>query len=300
MGMIKQFAISLFRSSMRHNIGSLAAIIAFFGFSSLFPVLCLLVYVASFVVPEAVVAQFLQRILQSYIPALPFGGNFARTTLQHLTLYRAHISIVGTFGLLWGSIGGFVNLQQIMDTIYEVRKRRSFILQYVIGFVMMGILLSLTVASSVISALDPASLQRFLSTNVIDVWMSIHLLGIVTFPVVLWVTCYCCYRILPSAPQRPWAPVVGALTATLLIYASRWGFVIYTHYLGNYALMYGSFAFVMLFTFWIYVVCIILLIGAEVSSTINHITMDKQQAVDSDGAVGRNGMLSMWRRRVKS
>ena len=55
--MIKRFVIDLIQSTIKHNIGSLAATIAFFGFSSLLPVLALLIYITSFFVPEATVAR---------------------------------------------------------------------------------------------------------------------------------------------------------------------------------------------------------------------------------------------------
>jgi membrane protein len=273
--MIKRFVIDLIQSTIKHNIGSLAATIAFFGFSSLLPVLALLIYITSFFVPEATVARFLQGILQSYVPAIPTGETFALITIQHLTTFGTDISIIGLAGLLWSTIGGFVTLQQTLDTIYEVRKRRPFLSQYVVGFAMMGILLALTIASSLVSAISPEFVVKLVYTNDTRGLHLLHDIGRITFPLILLITCYSCYRVLPSRPLRTVPLIIGSLLATVFIYISRALFMVYTDHLGNYQIMYGALTFVILLTFWMYIVCIILLFGAEVSITIHRIQSEK-------------------------
>lgn len=182
--MIKRFVLDLFHSIMRHNIGSLAAVIAFFGFSSLLPVLALLIYLASFLVPEATVARFFQGILLAYVPTLPTGQTFAKATVEHLTTYETSISVMGIIGLLWGTIGGFVTLQQILDTIYEVRLRRSFFLQYVIAFAMMGILLTLTLASSLAASVTPGFMAILTHDVSIGGLRLVREIGRVMFPLI--------------------------------------------------------------------------------------------------------------------
>ncbi|GMA57971.1 hypothetical protein GCM10025858_24740 [Alicyclobacillus sacchari] len=183
-------------------------------------------------------------------------------------MYRADIRVIGLIGLLWGAIGGFVTLQQVLDTIFEVKTRRSFWVQYVVGFAMMGILLLLTVGSSLMSWLSPMFLAKIMHVSSASSAHLLHVIGEVIFPAVLFITCYCCYRLLPSRRLTNVPLLAGALMATIFIYISRFGYVIYTHHLGNYSILYGAFTFVMLLTFWIYIVCMILLLGAEVAGTI--------------------------------
>lgn len=267
--MTKRFIIALIHSVIKHNIGLLAAVISFFGFSSLIPVLALLIYGASFIVPGTAVERFLQGILQSYVPAIPTGGAFAPGTIHRLETLGTGVSVIGFVSLLWSTIGGFVTLQQILDTIYEVRRRRSFVLQYVVGFAMMGILLALTITSSLVSVLSPEFVVKLPRAHV-SAWLHfVQDVGLITFPLILFATCYCCYRVLPSRPLRQIPLLIGSALATLLIYISRTLFVVYTHHLGNYELMYGTLTFVMLLTFWFYIVCMILLFAAEVSVTIH-------------------------------
>lgn len=267
--MMTQVLKDLFRSLMKHNIGSLAAVVAFFGFSSLIPILALLVYVAAFLAPHTAVEQFVEGVLRSYFPAIPTGQLFVSHTLHQLVTYKSEVSIIGLVGLLWSTIGGFVTLQQALDTIFEIRSRRSFVLQYVVGFAMMGILLVLTVLTSLASTFSPKLVNRLLHFDPFGSLHLFHLVGQFTFPVVLFITCYACLRVLPSRKLRPFAIFIGAILATILIFSSRVLFAIYTHHLGNYAVMYGTLTFVMLFTYWIYIVCTVFLVSAEVCATID-------------------------------
>ncbi len=276
--MVKKFIVDLTRAFFKHNIGSLAAVIAFFGFSSLLPLLALLIYCTSFFVSNATVGSVVRHILQSFVPHIPSEAAFVQSTVNHVITYRQNISLIGMGGLLWGTIGGFVCLQQILDAIYEVHRRRGFIRQYLIGFVMMGILLALTLASSVASLVSPKLIDAFTAAG--NNTLGFHLLkywGEIMFPIILFITCYCCYRILPSRQLRNRFLFTGALTATVLIYVGRVLFVLYTHYLGNYHIMYGTLTFVMLFVFWIYIACILLLFGALVAVVLEQV-LDARRA----------------------
>lgn len=273
--MMKQFVVDLIRAVFKHNLGSLAAIIAFFGFSSLLPLLALLIYCTSFFVSNATVGHFIQEVLQSYVPHIPNEDAFVQNTVSHLIAYRRNISIIGIGSLLWGTIGGFVCLQQILDTIYEVKHRRAFIRQYLVGFVMMAILFTLALASSIVSLISPKLLTALSASSQADFGSRlVQYGGEMMFPLILLLTCYSCYRILPSRRLRNRSLLSGALVATALIYAARFLFVIYTQHLGNYHVLYGTLTFIMLFIFWLYIACILLLFGATCAATLERVQGD--------------------------
>jgi membrane protein len=265
--MIKKFITQLFHSIIKHNIGTMASAISFFGFSSMIPVCLLLIYGATMLIPGASVERFLEDVLHSYVPTLP-GGTFVVATMNRLITSRSMIGIMGLVGLLWTTIGGFVALQQILDTILEIRKRRSFLVQYVIGFAMLLVLLILTIVSASVTALSPTLVSKFINIHPTTVATFIHLIGRISFPLILFITCYFCYRVLPSYTLSNLSLWIGSIFSTVSIYVCRGLFVVYTHHLGNYELIYGTLAFVMLFTFWIYILSWIFLLGAEISATI--------------------------------
>ncbi|MGC7870395.1 YihY/virulence factor BrkB family protein [Desulfosporosinus sp. SYSU MS00001] len=266
------FVRTLVTSIMEHNIAALAAVIAFFGFSSMIPLLLLLIYGASIFIPQETVQNFISAVFQSYVPALPDAKLYLSQNVSRLVLLGSNkVGLFGILGLLWTTVGGFVSFQRILDTIWEVRKRRSFIKQYFVGFGMLMILVSLTIVSSLATIVSLALVKNFLTPNQsIPLWLALfHGISHLAFPLLLFLTCLFCYRFLPSQAIRSPYLFVGALISTIGIYLSRVAFVWYTEHLGRYEMIYGSLTFIMLFTFWAYISCIIVLFGAEVAVTLN-------------------------------
>lgn len=268
----------LITAIIKHNIGSLAAVIAFFGFSAMIPLFFLLVYGASILIPNHLIEKFFIDVFASYVPTIPEAKSFLPHTVARLVSLSPETGIFSLFGLLWTTIGGFVSLQQMLDIIWESRHRRSFIFQYLVGFGMLGILLLLTIISSLATVTSPMLLRIVFMNDVTVQWLSlIHVVSRISLPILLFATCYFCYRLLPSYILRNSYLLIGAMVSTIGVYASRQIFVWYTEHLGRYELIYGSLTFIMLFTFWVYIVSIILLFGGEVAVTLQSVL--KPQAV---------------------
>ena len=269
---IKHFLQCLINSIIKHNIVALAAVIAFFGLSAMIPLALLLIYGASIFVPNTSVQNFLLNILQSYVPTLPDAKLYIVENVSRLVaLGSKQVGIVGVIGLLWTTVGGFVSFQQILDMIWEIPHRRSFFMQYLVGFSILGILLSLTVVTSSATTVSLALVQRIFTNGNLTFWLTLfHDISRMSFPLLLLLTCHFCYRFLPSQTIRNSYLLIGAMVSTLGIYLSREVFVWYSLHLGQYEMIYGSLTFIMLFTFWVYIVCIIVLFGAEVAVTLRN------------------------------
>jgi len=271
---IDQFIRCLISSIIKHNIVALAAVIAFFGLSAMIPLALLLIYGASIFIPNTSVQNFLSDILRSYVPTLPDTKLYIVENISRLVaLGSKQVGIVGVIGLLWTTVGGFVTFQQILDMICEIHHRRSFVKQYLVGFGMLGMLLSLTVITSLATTVSLALVQRILTKGHLTFWLALfHDISRMSFPLLLFITCHFCYRFLPSNTIKNSYLLIGALVSTLGIYLSREVFVWYSLHLGQYEMIYGSLTFIMLFTFWVYIVCIIVLFGAEVAVTLKTVS----------------------------
>ncbi|CAA7602160.1 Virulence factor BrkB [Acididesulfobacillus acetoxydans] len=280
-----QFFRHLVSGIMKHNIGAYAAVMAFFGFSAMIPLALLLVYGASlFFVQHGVILNFLLNVVESYVPTLPQGKLYLTENITHLALMNDRIGIIGGVGLLWTTLGGFVSLQRILDAIWEVREPRSFLKQYLVGFIMLGVLLFLTLLSSLTSTLSLThSLGRVGLKAVFLRLDFFQTASYVLFPLLLFLTCYFCFRILPSHQLKNSCLVTGSLISTLGIYLSREAFVWYTGHLGVYEMIYGSLTFIMLFTLWAYIVSIIVLLGAEAAVALNAVLGSGQSGPERTG-----------------
>lgn len=274
-----KFIRYLFSSIMKHNVVALAAVIAYFGLSAMIPLTLLLIYGASVFIPSSSVQNFLSNSLQAYVPTLPDAEfNIVENVSRLVALGSKQVGIVGVIGFLWTTIGGFVSFQQILDMIWEIKQRRSFIKQYLVGFGMLGILLSLTVITSLATTVSLELVQKNFIESKLAIWVVLfHEISRLCFPLLLFLTCYFCYRFLPSRTIRNSYLLSGALVSTLGIYISREVFVWYSLNLRRLEMIYGSLTFLMLFTFWVYIVCVIVLFGAEVAVTLNTIRKDNNE-----------------------
>ncbi len=269
---------------MQRNIALLASVIAFFAFSSMIPLLLLIIYVASFLIPPAPLEHFMSQLLQSYMPAIPGSPDAQAINVIRLHRVGAQVGAVGVLGVLWTTAGGFVSLEQIFDTIAGIRHRRSFIFQYLIGFAMLGLLLLLTIAATLITMISPEWVNRLLGFHQAHWGFLAHGFSLFTFALLMFVTCYFTYRFLTSRPLPPRSSLFGALLATAGIYVSRMAFVLYTKHLGLYELMYGALTFITLVAFWIYIVSVILLLGLALAVKLRLPNDEPDTAGQTSGA----------------
>jgi len=174
----------------------LAAVIAFFGLSAMIPLALLLIFGASLFIPNTPVQSFLSDILQSYVPTLPDAKVYIVAIVSRLVaLGSKQVGIVGVIGLLWTTLGGFVSFQQMLDKIWEIRHRRSFVKQYLVGFGMLGILLSLTVLTSLATTVSLALVQRIFTKGNLTFWLALfHDISSLSFPLAISVIVFCRHK----------------------------------------------------------------------------------------------------------
>lgn len=266
------FLIHLYHSILRHNLGMLAAVLAFFGFSATVPLIGVLIYGALLIVPTAAVHQLVVGSIHAYVPDLPNASIFLANNVNRLSHLRSDVSFIGIIGLIWTVVGGFVSFQQALDVIWDVRIRRSFFRQYIVGFLMLAILLGLTASAALSMLITPTLLAHIPAEHTISANAAfIRDLSYLLFPFLLFLTCICCYRLLPSKTVQMRFILIGALMATVGVYVSRLLFMVYTHHLGNYQFVYGTLTFIMLFAFWIYIVSAVVLFGGEVATSLQNV-----------------------------
>lgn len=248
----------------RGNVPAFAAVLAFFAFSSLIPILLLLVMLAIWLVPDPHVASNIGSTLSNYIPDIPDLRQLINLNSERLYRLNKEVRWFSIIGLFWTSVGGFLSLQQTFDMMAGIRRRRSFIKQYLIGFVMMFVLLFLTLLSGIAVQIFQVVGHTLLAPFSWLRWFSFFL-----FPILLFVTSLLCYRLLPSIPP-PWLSAsAGALFSTVIIYIARDLFLLYAAHMGQYELIYGALSFIELLAFWFYILSFIFLLGGALMFTIS-------------------------------
>ena len=119
--------------------GMLAALMAFYGFLALFPLLLLLVTVLGLALHDNPSLQ--QRVLNSALSDFPILGDQIRQNI-HTLRASALATGVGALGLLWGSLGVTQAAQFAMAQIWNVegRDRPGFVPRLVRGLLFIAVL----------------------------------------------------------------------------------------------------------------------------------------------------------------
>jgi membrane protein len=182
------------------------------------------------------------------------------------------LPITGMLVSIWAGSGVMISLMQGFHLAYRVPSGRPFVRERIIAI--------LLVFSAAIPALF-ASLM-ILAGNSAEQWIGgwlglvpaggdlrgwVSVLGgaarylIALTAIVLGASIL--YHVGPNRPLR-WSRVLpGAVVATILWLASTSGFGWYVRHLGNYNVLYGSIATVILLLVWMYVLAIIAYVGCE-------------------------------------
>jgi YihY family inner membrane protein len=119
--------------------GMLAALMSYYGFLALFPLLLLLVTILGFALHGNPSLQ--DRVLQSTLSDLPVIGDQLRANIHSLNASPV-ATVIGAVGLVWGSLGVTQAAQFAMAQVWNVegKDRPGFVTRLVRGLMFIGTL----------------------------------------------------------------------------------------------------------------------------------------------------------------
>src|SRR4029077_11308755 len=100
--------------------GPLAALIAYYGFFSIFPLLMTLDTIAVFVLRGN--EQLRRRLIDSALVEFPLIGNQIRSNLGTIR-GSGIVLIVGVVGAIWAGLAVVASLESAMDQVWDVPRR---------------------------------------------------------------------------------------------------------------------------------------------------------------------------------
>ena len=211
-----------------------------------------------------------------YLP--PDAQKWVLLAVLGLTRGRIPFLSFGVFGTAWGASTGIMSLIDSLNAAYQVRETRSYWKRRALALLLLVILSLLVIAAfGVFSVghwvgvwLVVRTGRGFPLSPLWDVgrWaLTVLLIGLAAA-----VTDYA----LPNL-KRPWRWVTPGSVFVILAWllASR-GFNAYVHYVGSYSKTYGALGGLMILMFWIYIVSLIILVGAEVNNQLDKIQSESR------------------------
>ena len=238
--------------------GNLAALIAYYGFFSLFPLLLVMVSVLGFLLRGHPDLQ--SRIINSALGQFPVIGDQLKTNVKVLTGSGAGVVLgVGTVLALWAGLGVTNAAQNAFNDIWDVplKERPNFLESRLRGLMMLVVLGVITLASTFLSGLGAVGGAPFF-------WLgALGLAGSLILNLALYLVGF---RVLTDR-DLSWGDVfpgaaVGALLWTAL---QLLGSLIVGHQVKNASALYGFFGFVIAMLAWIYLGAQITLYCAEIN-----------------------------------
>jgi len=251
------FPLAVVKKFGDDRAGDLAALIAYYGFFSLFPLLLLLVSVLGFVLHDN--PSLRKSILDSALAQFPVIGEQLREHYESLTANGVAMGI-GTATALWAGLGVTRAAQRAMNTVWGVppEQRPTFLAARARGLLMLLVLGSITVTALFLSGLGTATGQLGAALRLLG------FLGSLGLNIVLFLLAY---RVL-TVKHLNWAEVLPGAVAGAVLWTGLQliGTYVISHQVKRATPVYGTFAVVIGVLVWIWVGAQITVFCAEVNA----------------------------------
>ncbi|MHB0922748.1 MAG: YihY/virulence factor BrkB family protein [Bellilinea sp.] len=246
-----------------------AASLAYYALFSLFPLLLVLISVLGFVLKSGdaylVTLDFISEVL-------PNARDLIERNFQEILNRRGTIGLIGLVGALWSASGFFNTLVRNINRAWLGIKPRDVIRTRLLALSMIVMLVFLLVLSLISSML--LDIIKLIDSPLLDptllessAWTFLR----VILPILITYFMFTgAYRWIPNTAVRWRASLAGALWTTVAWEVAK---RLFTWYLSSgiirYEILYGSLGTVLALMFWIYLSCLIILLGAHLTASID-------------------------------
>jgi membrane protein len=242
-----------------------AASIAYRVLFSLFPLTIVLVSIFGLILQEDDLRQSVIDELIDILPVSEEGQADVEQSIEGIASPLSAIGLISLIALLWGASGMMASIRIGLEAALKIDRGRPAAHAKLVDFVLVGVvgmLVLLVVGASIVGAFLSRLIVDFTEWAGIEV-PSLFLVRDIVQLVVIGVTTLLLYRYVPAGKLRRPAALAGAIVTAFGIWGASKVLAILFDNFSGYNVIYGSLAGVMTFLFFVYVVALILLFGAE-------------------------------------
>jgi YihY family inner membrane protein len=247
-GVVKKFS--------EDRAGQQAALVAYYGFFSLFPLMLVGVTILGIVLRGDQKLQ--ERVLHSALSRFPIIGDQLQSNIGAISKSGVAL-VVGLGGALWAGLAGVKAMQNAMNLIWDVpiRRQPGAIKQVLSGTIMLVVLGAFVIASTALSGVGAGSHGVPIAVRLVTLPASL-ILDVIVFMIA--------FKVLTVADisWRDVAPgaAIGGIAWALL---QAIGNFYVARTLKNASALYGFFGIVIGLLSWMYLTAQVSLLAAEVS-----------------------------------
>lgn len=244
-----------------------AASIGFYAVFSMFPLLLILVAVASRFL-ETPDAQ--ERLLEGVLRFMPVSRELVRQNVLAVVRVRGAVGGIGALGLVWASTSAFSTLVRNLNRAWpRARPRNLFgerLLALLIVVCLVALVLLYLVAKALVSLPGDWEVAQRAAASALDL---IPIPSAAALSLFILVVLAMLYRWLPRTTVLWREALAGAAASSLALWAAT---TLFTRFLASglarYNVVYGSLGALLALLSWIYVASLIVLGGAHLAAAI--------------------------------
>jgi len=237
-----------------------AGAFAFNAFFSLFPLMVLLITVASYFVDQDKAGKEVVSYIERYVPTSAEMQHHIFNAIAGVVKARKHAGTVAFFILIWAALKCFTTLISATNRAWGIADYNWWRLPLK-SLVLLGITVGAVLLGIAGLALVRVSKIWLFTDNNFHSW--VYALGSFFFPLLLvFFGLSLFYRLAPRRPTRFIEVWIAALCATALLQAAESPFVIYLKNFATLNVVFGAIGGIMVLLLWIYVSGYVFIFGA--------------------------------------
>jgi len=217
-------------------------------------------------------APYLREISYALASILPAGGNTALSYLKGAAVHPIGLVTTTSVITLWTASGVMISWMDGFRRCYELPKTWGLVKERLIAFLLVVFALIPMTFSTLLVAVGSKFEARLLpyvdpdfSVYVFLLWGAMRWLIATLTSIAVIALIY--HHAVPRT--QPWHSVMpGAMLATVLWFSTTVGFRAYLQHFGNFATIYGSLGAAMALLVWMYLISLVVLVGAEFNALL--------------------------------
>jgi len=242
-----------------------AGSMSYFAVLSLFQLLVLGVVIGSFFLGEGAARD---AVVEQVAAATPLDAETVGGIIDTAIESRGTITILSLGFLLWGALGIFSAINSGIGRAFEATNPRPFLLDKLIGLLLMamtGLLAAASLVIGIVTGVIQDAAAEVTGSEAGDGFL-VWIIGLLAPILLIFFAFWVIYRVVPNRPIT-WREVLpGALVAAGLWTMLRFGFTWYATSVANYESSFGPLATAITLLVFLYFGGVVVLLGAEVAS----------------------------------
>lgn len=259
-----------------------AAAIAFSFFMALFPFALFILNLIPYIPIEGFQEDFLGFVRQS-VPPTTYDAIYK---IINDILHNSHSGLLSTgfvmaiFLMTNGVnaiLGGFESSHH-----FHIILRRNFFRQYFVALGLSILLVSLLLITVAAIIIFEVFIQRTMIQDVLSDKIHLIEMGRYSFVILMiLMTTSLLFRLGVRHDKKRAFISIGSVFTTILIIISSYFFGIWVVKFSKYNELYGSIGTLLIVMFYIWINCMVLLLGFDLNASIHHIKREKQKEIDT-------------------